>query len=48
MSRFRQYSIGSLYNSVKDSLDKTLQSLKDSYNDISGTIDKMIGKKDTL
>jgi hypothetical protein len=48
MSRFRQYPIGSLYNSVKNSLDKTVQSLKDTYDDISNSINKMIGKKDAL
>jgi hypothetical protein len=44
MSRFRQYSIGSLYNSVKSSLNVTVQKLKDTYNDISSTIDKMMNK----
>ncbi len=42
MSRFRQYSIGSLYNSVRNTINNTINSLKDTYNNISRNIDKIL------
>lgn len=34
MSRFRMYSIGSLYNSAKDAFNSTISSIVSTYNDI--------------
>ena len=48
MSRFRQYAVGSLYNSAKDAFNKTIDKIVSTYNDVANKIDELIGKKDSL
>ena len=48
MSRFRQYAVGSLYNSAKDAFNKTIDTLVSTYNDVAAKIDELLGKKDSL
>ena len=42
MSRFRQYSIGSLYNSAKGAFVSTIEKIKDTYNDVKTKTDEII------
>jgi len=42
MSRFRQYSIGSLYNSAKGAFNKTLDSIINTYNDVKSKTEEII------
>ncbi len=42
MSRFRQYAVGSLYNSAKDAFNKTIETLKNTWEDVKGQTEKII------
>lgn len=42
MSRFRQYSIGSLYNSAKDAFNKTIGEIVNTYNDVKTKTEEII------
>jgi hypothetical protein len=42
MSRFRQYAVGSLYNSAKDAFNKTIETLKNTWGDVKKTTDDII------
>jgi len=42
MSRFRQYSIGSLFNSAKNIFQDTIDKVKDTYNDVINKADNLI------
>lgn len=42
MSRFRQYSIGSLFNSAKNIFQDTIDKVKDTYNDVISKADNLI------
>ncbi len=42
MSRFRQYSIGSLYNSAKDAFNKTIGDIVNTYNDVKTKTEDII------
>jgi hypothetical protein len=42
MSRFRQYAVGSLYNSAKDAFNKTMETLKNTWEDVKTTTDEII------
>lgn len=44
MSRFREYSIGSLYNSARDVFNKTISDVVSTYNDIATKTDEIIKK----
>jgi hypothetical protein len=48
MSRFRQYSVGSLYNSAKDAFNKTVATLITTYEDVASKVNEIVGKKDSL
>jgi hypothetical protein len=40
MSRFRQYSIGSLFNSAKDSFITGINEVKSTYSNVTSSINK--------
>jgi len=40
MSRFRQYSIGSLFNSAKDSFVSGINEVKSTYSNVTSSINK--------
>jgi hypothetical protein len=42
MSRFRQYSIGSLYDSAKGAFNKTINDIVGTYNDVKSKTDEII------
>ncbi len=42
MSRFRQYSIGSLYSSARDVFNKTITNIIDTYNDVKTKTEEII------
>lgn len=44
MSRFREYSIGSLYNSAKDVFNKTITDVVSTYEDIASKTKEIIDK----
>jgi hypothetical protein len=48
MSRFRQYAVGSLYNSAKDAFNKTVTTLVDTYNQVKAEVEKLTGPKQGL
>jgi hypothetical protein len=43
MSRFRQYAVGSLYNSAKDAFNKTWTDVVVAFNDAKTELDKIFG-----
>lgn len=45
MSRFRQYTIGSLYNSAQDVFKQTVTTLINTYNDVATKVNEIINKK---
>jgi hypothetical protein len=47
MSRFRQYAVGSLYNSAKDAFNKTVDTLKNTWSSIESTANKVINDTKT-
>jgi len=44
MSRFRQYSIGSLYSSARDVFNKTITDIKNTYDDVAQKTKEIIDK----
>ena len=42
MSRFRQYAIGSLYNSAKDAFNSTVSALQNTWNQIKDTTQSVL------
>lgn len=42
MSKFKQYSIGSLYNSAKDIFNSTIGTLKDAYKEIQTKVEDLM------
>jgi hypothetical protein len=42
MSRFRQYAIGSLYNSAKDAFNTTITTLQDTWESVKATTTKIL------
>jgi hypothetical protein len=48
MSRFRQYAVGSLYNSAKDAFNTTIQTLINTYQDVANKVDEIVNKKEAL
>jgi hypothetical protein len=42
MSRFRQYAVGSLYNSAKDTFNKTMDTLKNTWDNVKQKTDKVL------
>jgi hypothetical protein len=44
MSKFRQYSIGSLYNSTKSAFDGVITDIKNTFNDIANKTQEIIKK----
>jgi hypothetical protein len=44
MSRFREYSIGSLYNSAKDVFNKTITDVVNTYEEVASKTKEIIDK----
>lgn len=44
MSRFRQYAVGSLYNSARDAFNKTVESLTTTWSTIKDSADDVLKK----
>jgi hypothetical protein len=44
MSRFRQYSIGSLYSSARDIFNKTITDITQTYDEIAKKTKEIIDK----
>ena len=44
MSRFRQYSVGSLFNSAKGVFNSTIEKIKDTYSDVAQNADNIISE----
>lgn len=42
MSKFKQYSIGSLYNSAKDIFNSTIETLKETYEDVKKKVEDLV------
>jgi hypothetical protein len=42
MSRFRQYSIGSLFTSAKGAFTDAIETIKETYKDVSTKVDEII------
>ena len=45
MSRFRQYAVGSLYNSAKDAFNKTITQIVDTFEDVKKQINNIFGSQ---
>jgi hypothetical protein len=43
MSRFRQYAVGSLYNSAKDVFNKTINDIVATFSDVEKKVDELTG-----
>lgn len=48
MSRFRQYAIGSLYNSARDAFNSTITTLITTYNTVSNKTQEILKGNFTL
>jgi hypothetical protein len=48
MSRFRQYAVGSLYNSAKDAFNTTLTTLQTTWDTVKAKTDNIIKGNFTL
>jgi hypothetical protein len=44
MSRFRQYAVGSLYNSAKDAFNTTMTTLKNTWEDVKKKTNEIISQ----
>jgi hypothetical protein len=47
MSRFRQYAVGSLYNSARDAFNKTLTDATNTFNSVKTDISNIFNKNST-